>query len=191
MALMLGLAATPPANAAAAAVVVFTAGANVGAPVYAPVSPACGLALCPGANTTFSFSTANPGLGGQRVCIGVGSGGPGVSVNGTTVAPCNLASSGNFGSVAAGLGAWCGLSSGNGTSSGQIGSAAISGVGVQWVTSAGTIIPLVFTNGGLPAGVGAVQTTGASPGTCGLNPLDGFAPTTAFAVTGFAAIATA
>lgn len=213
-ALFAALVPASPAEAQQAAVVVFTAGAEVchdaagnnngvcddgeEADFWAPVAPqtdcdvnddnAVPNVICDGANehgdVLYTFSTDNPGLEGNQFCVGAG-------VNGTTPATdtdCDLSSTGNVFPGTGGLGAWCGYSAGSGLASGDIDGQSLS-VGVEWAQSAGTVLPLLFTSGGLPAGVGAVQTTGATPGTCGLNPNDGNAPTNAFAVTGFAAVA--
>lgn len=185
-----------PTMAATASTLVFTAGATVGGNTYAPI-------LGAPVDTTFSFSTANAGIGGQKLCLGVSSAG-----NGT----CQTAASGNFGKGAAGLGGYCGYSSGLGvvTTSkingvdllqywdhdGDPLTATQSIVGLTWVNSAGTVLPTLYfdrragstlTNGAYGhrpntiIGYGSTQTTGAAPGTCGFN-----GPTTSFAVTGFA-----
>lgn len=169
----LGLALVPtPSSAADAAVIAFTAGAEVGQKVYAPgLGPAT-------PDNTFSFSTNNAGIGGQKACIGV-------TQNGLDTS-CDLASNGTFGAGLGGLGAYCGWSSGEGTSSGSVAGVSLTGVTVEWPQSAGTVLPLVFRLNGTPIGSGAVQTTGAAPGSCGIG--DG---TKTFAVTGFAVLATA
>lgn len=161
-----------PAQAADQSVVVFTAGASVGAPVFAP-------GLGNGVDTTFTFSTANAGLGGQKACIAVHSR-TGFDNR------CDLASSGTFGKGLGNIGAYCGWSSGQGTVdkadiNGSVLPAA--GLSVAWPQSAGTALPLVYTSAGKPAGVGAVQTTGAQPGSCGVG-----GGTTSFAVTGFSVL---
>lgn len=218
-ALFAALVPASPAEAQQAAVVVFTAGANVchdaagnnngacdpgeEADFWAPVAPQANCdpdnnnvvpgVVCDGANehgdVLYTFSTNNDGIGGERFCVGVG-------VSGDTAAAdesCELSSTGNVFPGVGGLGAWCGYSAGSGEASGTLtdidGNDQSLDVDVEWAQSAGTVLPLLFTSGGLPAGVGAVQTTGATPGTCGLNPQDGNQPTNAFAVTGFAAVA--
>jgi len=234
----------PQAHAATgdAAVVVFTAGANItGGQIFTPVeSPlitaanSCGNAAnspdgrilgvpftCNGAaSRNWSFSTANNGLGGQRACGATGRSGVTVSAGVTTsvgsAGVCVFVADGTLGRAlgqsAAGVnvGGWCGLSSGNGrvttATFGGAGTTPVinaldafpNGLSVQWVVSAATVLPLVFTTveAGLtvPAGVGAVQTTGAQPGTCGLagSGVPGSATeprgTESFAVTGFAAV---
>lgn len=177
----LALALVPtPSPAADAAVIVFTAGANVDsngtaagnegvfAPGLGPAAP----------NATFNFSTSNNGLGGQKACVGVGTGG--------LDAGCELGASGAFGAGLGNLGAYCGWSSGKGTSSGTVAGVSLSGVSVEWPQSAGTALPLVYKQGGTVIGHGVVQTTGATPGTCGVN-----GGTKSFAVTGYSILATA
>jgi hypothetical protein len=160
-----------PSSAADAAVIVFTAGATVGQKVYAPgLGPAT-------PENTFSFSTNNTGLGGQKACLGV-------TQNGVDTG-CALGATGTFGAGLGGFGGYCGYSSGEGTSSGTVAGVSLSGVTVEWPQSAGTVLPLVYRLGGTPIGTGAVQTTGAAPGTCGVG--DG---TSSFAVTGFTVLAT-
>lgn len=181
---LVGVLAPSPAHAQEAAVVVFTAGADVSEPFVAP-----GLGnSAEGAD--YSFSTDNPGILGANLCAGVafqGGAHSGVQFSHPDVTTidqgdCDLSSTGTVHSGLGGLGAFCGYSSGSGTASGKIGGASLSGVTVEWPQSAGTILPLVF--GGSVTGAGAVQTTGAEPGTCGVDDV-----TTSFAVTGFAAIA--
>lgn len=104
------------------------------------------------------------------------------------------------------LGAWCGLSQGEGTvntaeltnldSSGTTDYANLGQqVLVKWHASAGTVLPLTFwldrnSNDTVqetvdrPAGQGAVQTTGAQPATCGV---DG-GGTESFFVTGYSTV---
>lgn len=215
------------AQGAQAGAVVFTAGADVSEPIWAPVAPGCPAnndlpVVCDGGDRDYVFDTESPGLQGQRFCAGVTAGtagnGVGVRVNGSDVvdvpgnAPeaCRVASSGEVHPVPHGateatdpdIGGWCGLSSGHGGVTGNISTVPLpAGMEVVWLTSAGTVLPLLVSvtdpdleNPGDPShperklvGAGAVQTTGATPGTCGVVPPG--VGTTHFAVTGFAALA--
>lgn len=166
-------------QAAESATVVFSLGANVGDKVYAP-------GLGDGVETTFAFGYNNQGIprgtgiGGTNSCVGVHS-------TAGVDADCQLGASGTFGKGLGGQGAYCGYSSGDGdVDRVRIGGQNVKpkGLKVSWPNSAGTVIPLVYTIGGSPAGIGAVQTTGAAPGTCGVG--DG---TNSFAVTGFSVLA--
>lgn len=172
----LGLGAVPQAQAAPQGVAfVFTAGATVSKDHYAPgVGPSA-------AGAKYNFSTVNAGIGGQKACIGVNSAG---SVDQS----CDLASTGTVLSGAANLGAFCGYSSGKSdTASGNIAGTTLTGVTIEWPQSAGTVLPLIYRNAANAViGVGAVQTTGAAPGTCGL--VGG--ATRTFAVSGWSVLGT-
>lgn len=175
----LGAVVAPSAHAADNLVVVFTAGAHVDQEVWAP-------GFGDDAATTYLFDTEKPGLGGN-FCIASH------STSGTDE-DCDLRSSGSFGPVLGrpGLGATCFYSTGKGIVDvvrvNGINVVAGKNVKVEWPAAAGTILPYVLsigkhaTDGGTVVGQGAVQVTGAEPGTCGL---DGEA-TTDFAVTGYA-----
>lgn len=178
-ALMAGSLFVPQASAAENFAVVFTAGASVGADVYAP-------GLGPDANTSYVFDTEKDGIGGARFCVAASS-------SRGLDASCKLKSVGNFGPVMgiAGAGATCIYSTGQGT----VPTASFNGVNVvqgknikvEWPAAGGTILPFTLsqgnyaTAGGTVVGQGAVQVTGAAPGTCGLN-----GPTRQFEVTGYA-----
>lgn len=209
---------------------VFSAQANVGTTdgqtVWAPVTPngSCptqsgvgNLPLCEDGGTDYGFDTRPTGT---CVAVADGANGPnrGVVVGGTTVnGACALASTGNFfplldasdpaNPTGYDLGAWCGLSTGEGSVDtavvGSVDYAAVppNDILVKWHSSAGTVVPLTAwedTNGNgtvdetdghippgpgdTPAGQGAVQTTGAQPDTCGIDGTNG---SSAFLVSGY------
>lgn len=171
----------PQASAADSAVVVFTAGATVGHDIFAP-------GLGPDvASSTYVFDTAKNGLGGQKACVAVH------SSKGADPS-CDLRSTGTFG-AAFGINASCAWSRG----AGDVVTINVNGTNVvpyagttpnlkvTWPVSSGTVLPLILTTGstypgGTVIGGGAVQVTGAKPGTCGVG-----GPTREFEVTGFAA----
>lgn len=182
LAAAIGVLGADGAKSATANTTVFTAGATVGAPTYAP-----GLAPPPGTGVTtwFDLSTERSGIGGQRACVSVHS-----SLGADD--SCRLAASGTFGAGLGGLGGYCGYSSGRGT----VTTAAINGqdslprdgqgnslLKLEWPQSAGTALPTVYKVNGNVVGFGLSQTTGAAPGTCGIN-----GGTTSFAVTGFSTL---
>jgi hypothetical protein len=176
-----------------AAVVVFTAGATVDDDLYAPL-----LNPAPLASTGYEFSTNDRGLGDALMCVGVArqngvnSTGAYFSSDPTNVvqegdaASCTLNSTGVVNASAPFNAPHCGWSEGSGTAGGNIGTASLD-VNVRWDQSAGTLLPLVFTDDDdNTVGVGAVQSTGAGEGRCGATPPGG---TRTFDVTGFAALA--
>lgn len=155
------------AQAADGAAFVFTAGATLDKGFNAPgLGPSA-------AGANYNFSTNKNGLGDQKACLGIGTGG--VDSN------CSLSSTGTVFSGLGGAGAFCGYSSGKSNSaSGTVAGVSLSGVTLEWPQSAGTVLPITYTKAGTPIGFGAVQTTGAKPGTCGVG-----GSTTSFAVTGW------
>jgi hypothetical protein len=169
---------------------VFTAGATVSSPMFAP-----GLGPSAPVGTAWLFDTANPGFGGQRFCwgtkvmpnaTGVPSVGAALSINGVDLVGtgCRIAYSGTLGAGLTGLGVFCGNFSGSSNITGtgvNIGVGEAVGATMSWVQSAGTVAPYTITGGPFASvGGGLVQETGAAPGTCGVG-----GGTTAFAVTGF------
>ena len=179
LAAAIGVLGADGAKSATANTTVYTAGATVGAATYAP-------GLGAGVSTTFSLDTARAGIGGQKACV---------SVHSTFGADpnCSLAASGNYGAGLGGLGGYCGYSSGkgfvtraliNGNDSLPRDGAGNSLLALEWKQSAGTALPTIYTVNGQTVGFGLSQTTGAAPGTCGVN-----GGTTSFAVTGFSTLA--
>ena len=155
-------------------VVSFTAGLGVGTSVYPPFSPQCGAAPCPGANTTYVFSTANPGFAGQRICMGDGTGGPGWNINGTQVFnPCTAASTGTFGPAVAAGGAWCGLARGRGTMSMTVGTEIVAGASVDWTWLPDGSVTFIVSGAATGGGTGRMAAAGGP--TCGTGPSSSFA----------------
>lgn len=176
---LVGLTAAPAATAESFTIV-FTAGASVTKPIVLPGMPG------DSGSGTYEFDTSKPGLGGQKACVAVTSAG--------TVDPlCRLHSTGGFGAIAGLVGANCAFSSGKGT----VDEVSVKGknivptsngkglITVEWPAATGTILPLIFYKGSRTnlVGQGAVQVTGAAPGTCGIG-----GATTEFQVTGYAAV---
>lgn len=181
--------------------------------VFAPVAPApvadqpCtqqgSTPLCEDGGGDFVFDTELGSVAPDgATCIAVGAGdtsgqNAAVVVNGSEVTgTCRLAATGSFGPIASAggtdVGAWCGMSHGEGI----VEHATVNGfdyadagheVTFEWPSSAGTVLPIVFFVDGspVPSGAGAVQTTGAQPGTCGF----GGGATNSFFVTGFSSVA--
>jgi hypothetical protein len=176
-ALMSGALALAPAHGAENITLVFTAGATVTQDVYFP-------GLGPDASATYTFDTRKDGIGGNRFCVGVSSS-KGVDSS------CDLMSTGSFGPMLGTVGATCIYSTGRGS----VDDVVINGtdladgqnIKVEWPAAAGTILPFTLskgtyaTSGGAVVGQGAVQVTGAAPGTCGFG-----GPTREFEVTGYA-----
>lgn len=184
---------------------------NVGCPqgadpadFWAPVAPLSDCAsggqpdLCdPNDGIHYDFSTQIQGLPiGQTFCAGVAAtDDPDVQFNtGLPGDECVLSSTGVVAN-SFGIGAYCGWSSGFGPSSGTVGNISLD-AWVEWPAAAGGVLPLTLHDGqgGDVIGQGAVLTSGAQPGTCGLDPRDndgdgdGFEPTNTFAVTGYAVV---
>lgn len=182
LAAAIGVLGADGAKSATANTTVYTAGATVGTMTYAP-----GFGPAAPSGTTFSLDTVNAGLGGQKACV---------SVHSTfgADAKCSLAASGLFGPGLGGLGGYCGYSSGkgfvtraliNGNDSLPRDGAGTSLLALEWKQSAGTALPTIYTVNGQTVGFGLSQTTGASPGTCGVASQG----TNSFAVTGFSTLA--
>lgn len=161
------------AQAAEGAAFVFTAGATVSKDFYAPgLGPSA-------AGAEYNFGTTKPGIGGQTACVGT-------NHTGTLDTSCSLSSRGTVLSGLGNVGAFCGYSSGKSiSSSGTVAGVSLAGLTIEWPQSAGTVLPLTYKDGATIVGVGAVQTTGAAPGTCGVG-----GPTQSFAVTGWTVLAT-
>lgn len=176
-ALVGGAVSAAPAQGAENISVVFTAGASVTGDVYFP-------GLGPDVSASYTFDTQKDGIGGNRFCVGASSS-QGVDTS------CDLRSTGTFGPMLGVVGATCLYSTGRG----NVDDVVINGVDladgrnikVEWPAAAGTILPFTLsqgtyaTSGGTIVGQGAVQVTGAAPGTCGFG-----GPTTEFEVTGYA-----
>lgn len=203
-----GLLATliPASPASAATVVVFSAGAEVcfdtnnngvwceeddggndidqPADLFFPAGP-CGGGLCPApAGVKYEFTTSLPGVSipGANIPVGCRA----IS-NGATDLGCQLSSNGEVNPGLAGVGPYCGYSSGQGTTSSVVAGQNLSGY-VKWTQSAGTVIPTeVYSDAAMTdlVGVGATQSTGAAPGSCGVG-----GPTNRFLTTGFVALTT-
>lgn len=176
---MLGALFAPGAQAAENFAVVFTAGAEVTGDVWVPP-------LGPDVSATYTFDTEKDGIGGNRFCVAASS-------SAGLDAACKLKSVGSFGPVmgVSGAGATCIYSTGRGDvpTATFNGTNVVAGKGmkVEWPAAAGTILPFTLslskfaTQGGTVVGQGAVQVTGAAPGTCGVG-----GPTRTFEVTGYA-----
>lgn len=181
LAAAIGVLGADGAKSATANTTVFTAGATVGADTFAP-------GLGAAVTTTFDLDTARSGIGGQKACVSVHSS-FGADAN------CSLAANGTFGAGLGGVGGYCGYSSGRGF----VTRALINGrdavprgnnpafsnslLALEWKQSAGTALPTIYTVNGNVVGFGLSQTTGAAPGTCGIN-----GGTRSFATTGFSTL---
>lgn len=146
---------------------VFLGHATVTPGLWSPVGPACGTNTCPGGTGSWNLTGSGVGVS--------------VSTDPSVAGPVFdlTTSSGSLHAGVAGLGAWCGLSSGSGTVHwsfttpvvtvvpGHHGSAT-----VHWLTSAASVIVVTsIGNGGVPsdpslvvAVVDAVPPTPAGPG---------------------------